>query len=131
MQTKILMIISAIFMAAIGLAASFMPGELLDLADAWSEVVEVSLVQVLGALYLGFALLNWTARAHLTGSVYSRPIVLANFMHTGLVTVIFGKLWLANYHTLPVIAGLVIYAIFAICFAIVLLRLNNPKQAKE
>ena len=128
MQTKILMIVSAIFMAAIGLAASFMPSELLDLADAWSEVVEVSLVQVLGALYLGFALLNWTARSHIASGIYSRPIVLGNFMHTGLVSVILGKLWLANYHTLPVIIGLVIYAIFAICFAIVLLRLNKINQ---
>lgn len=119
MHTKTLMTLSALLMAVAGLAASFAPAEILAYLDAWSEVVEVTLVQVLGALYLGFAALNWTARGNLIGGLYSRPVALANFMHTGVVAVTLGKLALANPNLDMVIATLV-YGIFALWFAAVL-----------
>lgn len=108
-------------MTIAGLAASFFPQELLAYVDAWSEVVEVALVQVLGALYLGFALLNWTARGNLIGGVYNRPVALANFMHFGLVAIILGKIVLANHHALLLISATLVYAIFALWFGAVLL----------
>jgi len=124
MHTKILMILSAVVMAVIGLAASFFPQEILAYADAWSEVFEVTIVQVIGALYLGFAMLNWTARGDLIGGIYSRPVALANFMHTGIVTVLLGKIVMVN-HLPELILGVVIYGVFAAWFAAVLF--SQPK----
>ncbi|HWV15635.1 MAG TPA: hypothetical protein VN030_09380 [Cellvibrio sp.] len=119
MHTKTLMTLSALLMAIAGLAASFAPAEILTYLDAWSEVVEVTLVQVLGALYLGFAALNWTARGNLIGGLYSRPVALANFMHAGVVTITLAKVALAN-HNLDVIIAAAVYGIFALWFAAVL-----------
>lgn len=131
MHTKILMILSATAMAAAGLAASFFPQELLAYADAWSEVVEVALVQVLGALYLGFALLNWTARGNVIGGVFNRPIALANFMHTGIVTVILGKILLADHQSILLVAAVAVYALFALWFAAVLFSQPRKVEAAQ
>lgn len=126
MHTKILMTLSALSMAAAGLAASFFPQEILAYLDAWSEVVEVALLQVLGALYLGFAMLNWTARGSVIGGIYSRPVAVANFMHTGIVTVILGKILLANHQSLLLVAATLVYALFALWFAAVLF--SQPRK---
>lgn len=113
-------------MAAAGLAASFFPQEILAYFDAWSEVVETALVQVLGALYLGFAVLNWMARANLIGGIFNRPIALANFMHTGIVSIILGKILLANHQSVLLVAGVIVYALFALWFAAVLF--SQPRK---
>jgi len=126
MHTKILMTLSAVLMAIIGFAASFFPQEILAYADAWDELFEVTLVQVLGALYLGFAALNWTSRASLIGGIYSRPVAIANFMHAGIVTAILGKIVIANHQVIPVVAAAIVYGIFALWFGAVLF--SHPKH---
>ena len=55
------MISSAALMAVIGLAASFMPQELLGLHGTVPDNATVLMVQMAGAVYLGFAMLNWSA----------------------------------------------------------------------
>ncbi|MES2825773.1 MAG: hypothetical protein V4732_19380 [Pseudomonadota bacterium] len=120
MQTKILMSLSALMMAIIGLAASFMPKEILTYAKAWDEGFEVFLVQILGALYLGFAMLNWTARASLIGGIYSRPVAVGNFMHFVIVAVTLIKSLLAGFHSIEIMVGAAIYCVFALWFGAVL-----------
>ncbi len=39
------------------------------------------LTQVVGALYVGFAELNWMARDNLIAGIYSRPVAIGNLMH--------------------------------------------------
>jgi hypothetical protein len=120
MQTKILMSLSALLMALAGIGASFAPQEILNYAGAWDEPFEVALMQILGALYLGFAMLNWFARENLIGGIYSRPVAIANFMHFGVVAVILIKIILAGHHTAEVVGGCVAYVLFALWFGIVL-----------
>ncbi|MES2672879.1 MAG: hypothetical protein V4660_01500 [Pseudomonadota bacterium] len=120
MQTKILMSLSALLMAITGLAASFMPKEILTYAKAWDEGFEVFLVQILGALYLGFAMLNWTARASLIGGIYSRPVALGNFMHFVIVAVTLMKSLFAGFNSIEIMVGTAIYCIFALWFGAVL-----------
>ena len=83
MNTKLLMRVSAIYLALLGAAASFLPQEVLTYSGVQSGqgAVAVLLIQVAGALYLGFAGLNWTAQANLIGGIYSKPVALANFTH--------------------------------------------------
>ena len=120
MHTKILMSLSALFMAVVGLAASFMPKEILIYAGAWDEGFEVFLMQVLGALYLGFAMLNWIARASLIGGTYSRPVVMGNFTHFVVVAVTLIKALLAGFHSTEVVLGVAAYTLFASWFGAVL-----------
>ena len=59
MPTRVLRSVSAAFMAILGLVTSFMPQEMLGYLGTTPENVTVLLVQVTGALYIAFAMLNW------------------------------------------------------------------------
>ena len=81
-------------------------------------------MQILGALYFGFAMLNRTAKANLIGGIYSRPVAIGNATHfligaLALIKLAFNDTTLINIW----IAG-VIYSIFAILFGYVLF--TNP-----
>lgn len=86
MNTKILMVVSAAFMAVLGLAAMFLPEELvaavtgLEIDELLGSTLEW-IGQLIGSMYLGFAFLNWTARESVMGGIYGRPLVLGNLMH--------------------------------------------------
>jgi hypothetical protein len=110
---------SAIFMALLGLSASFLPQELLAFANAEVGRFAIVLVQVTGALYLGFALLNWMARGVLIGGIYSRPLALGNFMHFAVATTVLAKVLVTEF-SLFTMVGVSIYAVFAAWFALVL-----------
>ena len=77
------------------------------------------LVQVTGALYLGFAFLNWMARGVLIGGIYSRPVALGNFLHFAVVAATLLKAM--THFDLPVVYALsAAYTMFAAWFAVVL-----------
>ena len=78
---------SALFMGALGIAASFFSHELLRFAGATVETPTVLLVQVCGALYLGFAFLNWYLRGFVIGGIYNRPLAIANLVHFAVVAI--------------------------------------------
>jgi hypothetical protein len=77
--------LSSFFLVILGLAASFIPQEILAHYGARSSGLGVLLMQVVGALYLGFAVVNWMARDVLIGGIYARPVALGNFLHFGVV----------------------------------------------
>ena len=132
--TRLLMSASALTLGLLGIVGSFAPDEVLRRMDAPASPSLMLLVQVLGALYLGFAILNWMARDNLIGGIYSRPVALANLLHflsAGLAMI---KL-LADA---PMLQGLwlltVVYVSFAACFAVVLFRhpiRSQPQQEKS
>lgn len=126
MRSRLLMSISAIYMALLGLAASFLPQEILAYIDADVEHLPVVLVQITGALYLGFAFLNWMARGVLIGGIYSRPLALGNFMHFAVVTIVLLKAAMTEAITV-IMVGAVIYALLAAWFGLVLF--THPVKA--
>jgi hypothetical protein len=78
MPTRLLMAAASLFMLLLGAAATFAPQELL----AWLAIPGSPLhVQVTGALYLGFAMLDWMAKDSALGGIYGRPIVIGNLLH--------------------------------------------------
>jgi energy-converting hydrogenase Eha subunit C len=78
-NTKLLMIISAAILGSTGIILTFMPQEVSQILNltASNQIV----FQISGALYFGFAMLNWMAKTNLMGGIYSRPIAIANFTH--------------------------------------------------
>ncbi|MBC5775055.1 hypothetical protein H8S95_13340 [Pontibacter sp. KCTC 32443] len=119
MNTKLLMTSSAIVLGITGLLLSFLPQEILEYAGASSVVLFPIFLQLLGAAYLGFAMLNWMAKGNLIGGIYSRPVAIGNLAHF----VIGGLALLKSASTVPDgtamwIAGAV-YTIFAALFAVV------------
>src|SRR5688572_2481190 len=67
MNTRLVMTASAFVMGALGLSATFLPQEI----AAWlgASATLPLLIQVLGALYFAFAMLNWTAKDGLIGGI--------------------------------------------------------------
>jgi len=126
MHTTILMISSAALMAVIGLAASFMPQEVLGLHGTVPDNATVLFVQMAGAVYLGFAMLNWMARGILIGGIYARPVAAGNFLHFVMVAITLIKAALA-FRAVPLMISAAVFSVFAIWFGLVLFRPPLPR----
>jgi len=121
MYSKALMIASAVFLAALGFATSFLPEKVLGLHGTVPDTPTLLLVQMTGALYLGFAILNWTARGVLIGGIYARPVALGNVLHFAMVAVMLIKA--AIVHGVVQLAiSATVFSVFAIWFGLVLFR---------
>ena len=130
MNTRILMILSAAFMAILGAGVTFLPQELLVFAGGRPEGSLVLLVQMLGALYLGFAILNWMGRGNLIGGIYSRPVAVANFFNFAIGAAGLLKALPSQNFATEVVAMAVVYSAFGVCFGIVLFtHPAKPEQA--
>lgn len=124
MNTRLLMTAAAMTLGIAGIALTFIPEEILRLNGLESNKSLQILLQMLGALYFAFAMLNWMTRTSLIGGIYGRPIVLANFTHCFVGGMALTKAAIGD-PGLPsgMLAGL--YAIFAVSFGMILLR--HPK----
>ena len=100
-----------------GLAASFAPAELLSAMGVAAPGVSVVFVQLLGALYLGFAFTNWTAKENAIGGIYSRPISLGNLLHFTMGALALLKFEIAGPRHPLLLGAAVVYAVLAILFA--------------
>ena len=75
------MISSALVMGLCGILLQFIPHEVLHFFGASSIGINPLLVQLTGALYIGFAMMNWMAKTVLIGGIYARPLAIGNFSH--------------------------------------------------
>ena len=119
MSTRALLSASALFMALLGLIGTFLPQETLEFLGSRPETLTAVLVQVTAALYLGFAIVNWTARGSIIGGIYGRPVALGNFLHFAVVATLLIKTSLAHHAAgLGLFAG--VYTLFGAWFGWVL-----------
>jgi hypothetical protein len=124
------MTISAIAMIAVGIAPSFLPHEvLLYLNDAEGSVLNVITLQILGALYFAFGMVNWVAKANLIGGIYGRPIAIGNFTHF-----VIGALALLKAYSSDaggtLLSMAIVYTVLAILFGIVFFTHPIPDKTK-
>lgn len=131
MNTKILMISSALFLGIIGILLSFLPKEIVGYLNVEPNIITILFLQILSALYLGFGILNWMAKGTLIGGIYNRPIAIGNLMHFGVGAIALVKVVskIQTYSEI-VISLTAVYVIFAILFAYVF-RTNPAKTEKE
>ena len=126
MHTRALMSLSAAFMAIAGLATSFAPQEVLETHGTVPDNATLLLIQMMGALYLGFAMLNWMARGVIIGGIYARPLAAGNFLHFAMVGVTLTKAAFV-FGVVPLAVSAFVYSFFAVWFGIVLFRPPVPK----
>lgn len=120
--------LSAIFLALLGLLTSYFPDKVLETHGTVPDNATLLLIQMMGALYLGFAILNWTARGVLMGGIYARPLALGNFLHFAMVGVMLAKA--AYTHGVVQLAtSAVVFSAFAAWFGIVLF--TSPVRAPD
>jgi hypothetical protein len=127
MNTKLVMALSAIFLAVIGIGLTFMPQEIAAFTGlGFTKIYQLQL-QILGALFFAFAMLNWMAKGSIIGGIYNRPIAIANFTHffiggVALVKAVAGNMHL--HYTVWILA--ILYSVFAILFGIIFSK--HPSQ---
>jgi hypothetical protein len=119
------MLLSALVMLVFGLALSFAPAELVRAASGSSSPPLVVLAQTCGALYLGFAMLNWMAKDNLIGGIYSRPVAMGNFVHFFAVAMALLKAFASLPKSVGSFALIVIDVLLAVGFGLVLFQ--HPK----
>ena len=128
MNTKIIMTGSAILMGMVGVALTFMPQEIATYFSFPTETSSVIVFQILGALYFGFAMTNWTAKASLIGGIYARPIAIGNLTHFIIAALALVKAYSSSF-LLALLVLTCIYSLFAIAFAIIFF--THPVKQKE
>jgi hypothetical protein len=114
------MMASALLMAVCGAALLFIPHEILNYFGTPSAGVSVLFVQLAGALFFGFAMMNWMAKTVLIGGIYARPLAIGNFTHFFIGALGLIKFAYAAQNSYAVWTFAIIYTIFAILFGIVL-----------
>lgn len=115
---NLLMLASGWVMAAIGLVLTLAPKETALAMGYPNAGGVVLLVQLLGALYVGFAIVNWMGKTRLTVPAFGKSVAIGNFVH---FTMAGFALLRAAYaaHNMLLWGAAVIYAFFAACFGIV------------
>ncbi len=126
MNTKLLMTVSAIILGSTGLLLTFIPDEVSHFLNFSGPAIQF---QILGALYFGFAMLNWTAKANLIGGIYSKPVAIGNFSHFLIGGFALIKLVLHNNYGIGILICAILYLIFAMLFGYVFFI--TPKPVKK
>lgn len=129
MNTKILMIASALFLMISGLALTFSPEEISNYINTGNNQTTILLLQILGSLYLGFGILNWMTKSNLIGGIYSRPLVIGNLAHflvTSFALIkIVGKY--SENESVIILFLTIVYSIFTLCYGYVFMKNPNKK----
>ena len=117
MGTRLFMTLSSVFLALLGVLLTFAPQEILSALALPLAPLMVLILQLGGALYLGSAFTNWTARGAIIGGIYARPLSLGNLVHFVSGTLTIGKVtWGIGFQ--PALVALLFgYAVFAAGFA--------------
>jgi hypothetical protein len=126
--TRALLISSAAVLGLLGVSATFLPAEIVRAMGSEPTTQLEIVIQIIGALYLGFATLNWFARESLVGGIYSRPLVVGNFAHFMIAGIALLKA-VSGPSAGPIMWTLaVIYVVFAACFGYLMFRhpLSSP-----
>ena len=124
MNTKILMIASAILLGICGILFEFLPHEILRYNGVEAVGVVPLLVQIIGALYMGFAAMNWMAKTVLIGGIYARPLAIGNFAHFMIGAFALMKYAFDAQNLWIIWIAAIIYSTFAILFGIIFF--TNP-----
>lgn len=128
MNSRILMTASAAMLATFGMVLSFAPEEAVAYLGGTAQGFATVLVQLAGALYLGFAITNWTAKGMMLGGIYGRAIVLGNFLHFTMGALALLKMAAGPAKAPAIWAVAAIYAVFAVLFFRVLF--GQPGKAE-
>lgn len=120
--------LSAVFLALLGLATSYWPDKVLGMHGTVPDYATLLLIQMMGALYLGFAILNWTARGVLIGGIYARPLALGNLLHFAMVGIMLIKAAI-KFGAVQLATSAFVFSAFAIWFGVVLF--TSPVRAPK
>jgi len=115
-NTRLLMTASSMALGFAGIAASFAPEELLASVGAPAVQPLPVVIQLLGAMYVAFALTNWTAKDSVIGGIYARPVSIGNCAHFVTGALALAKQQTTHGPSTMLMVALAVYAVLALCF---------------
>ena len=123
MNTKLIMTLRAIIMGATGIILSFASDYIISFLNLGTDLITLLFFQILGALYFGFAMLNWMNKGRPIGGIYNRPVAVANLCHFGIAGLALIKGAISN-PDLPISIWCVaiVYIVLGIAFGIILFQ---------
>ena len=84
-------------------------------------------LQLLGALYFAFAMVNWTAKGAAIGGIYNKPVAIGNFTHFTIGGLALVKDITAQVNVHPIFWVLaILYTILAVSFGIIFFGKGLP-----
>ena len=114
--------------AFLGLIASFIPNEIMNYIGVTTIEYPSLFVQIMGAMYLGFAIMNWMAKTALIGGIYARPLVMGNLVHFTVAALALLKSALSSPGSVYIWGATILYLVFAILFGLVIF--TNPQKVR-
>ena len=129
MKTKWLLSSSAVLMGLLGVTGTFIPEEISVILGIDPSPITLILLQIIGGLYLGFAMLNWFTRSALIGGIYNKPVVLGNLIHFIVVLFAVIRQLAEQFHVIFAILTLV-YLVFSVWFTLVMRSNPLSNQSK-
>lgn len=121
---------SAALFLVLGLLMLFDPDGVLVHAGSHPLPIPTLIVESAGALYLGFAMLNWMARDNLIGGIYSRPVALANLVQFFATAMSLLRAVTGGLHTIPLLSLAFVYIVFAVWFGLVVFGSPIPERTE-
>ena len=128
MNTKLLMTSSALVLGLAGIFALFMPDLVLSAQGVTVTDAMSMLVQLMGALYFAFALMNWTAKDGIIGGIYARPVSLGNFAHFFAGALLLVKFQFSSEFSWMRFIVMSVYVFYTICFYWLVFRATGIKS---
>lgn len=125
-NTKLLMILTVAFLAICGALLQFVPHETLTFLNIEPNATLALCLQIVGALYLGFAMMNWMAKSLVIGGIYARPLAMGNLVHFLVGGLALIKSSFGGPSSWPLWVAAILYSLFAIAFTIVLFTPPRP-----
>lgn len=119
---SLLMGASAALGALLGLALTFAPQELAGAAEGGHSAAMALLLQLLGALYLAWALANWMARHSVIGGIFGHPLALGNLAHYAIGALALARAAPAQAWPAAARLAAAVYGVLAVAFGALVFR---------
>jgi len=119
-SSRLILISSSAFLLVLGITLIFIPKVLLSLLNF--SIYPLIILRLIGALFFGFSMLNWTARNNSLRGIYGKPITIGNFAHFFIGSLALIHFIIFNPQNLLLLLFALIYIIFAITFAVILFK---------
>ena len=124
--SKNLMTVTAALQFVLAVLLMFLPDELVEMMNFSNEPILPLILQIMGAAYLGMAMLNWMTKQQLLGGIYGKPVTILNFTHFSVSGITLIKaLNLSSQLFIPVLILATLYTVLSLGFGYLMFR--TPK----
>lgn len=87
------------------------------------------LPQLLGAIYIGFGMMNWMTRGQILGGIYGRPVCFGNLFHFAVGTLFLVFQLATGVDSIGVLTVAAVYLLF--CLVFIRLTFRMPSVAEH